>query len=324
MQVALSTDSVRRPNRSSIAINTKVAVRLKNSKESAIITCESLVSLQALISWKSILSTHLGLVLLIHLLRHHLGCGCGHSHLRLGKVLTWITNNHCSSGWNKFLFNVNYCSVGLNGCDILCEIRVVCSHLNCSSRLNLSPSASWITHAAKNDGNNNYKEHNSNCCDDSSWSTALSGHLLQTSIILSQASWIILIAIVSIPVVVGVHSVSEVHVVSVSVSVGWARFINRHSSGHGARSVDCSNWFISSWICSRVGRAVSSSIAWAVITWAVSCCVCAGAISCRVCAGAVSSWVCAGAVSSWVCAWTVRARRVRWWVAWSSFSWRVG
>jgi len=185
MQVALSTDSVRRPNRSSIAINTKVAVRLKNSKESAIITCESLVSLQALISRKSILSTHLRLVLLIHLLWHHLGCGCGHSHLRLGKVLTWITNNHCSSGWNKFLFNVNYCSVGLNGCDILCEIRVVCSHLNCSSRLNLSPSASWITHAAKNDGNNNDKEHNSNCCDDSSWSTTLFGDLLLANIILS-------------------------------------------------------------------------------------------------------------------------------------------
>lgn len=205
VQITLSADSVSSPNGSSIAINTKVCIRLENCEESAIVACESLVSLQTLVSLKSILSTHLGLLnlLLIHLLWHH---------------LILISNDYCGCRGDNFLFNVNYRSIGIYSCLVNCDIRVLSLQLNRTCWLNFtltSFSAGWIAHAAKNDGNQDKQEHNSNCCDDSSGSTTLFSHLLQTSIILSQASWIILISVVSIPVIVGVHPVSEVHVILV-------------------------------------------------------------------------------------------------------------
>ena len=171
VKIALNTNSISCPYRSTIAINNKVSVRLKNSIESAIVTCESFVSLQTLVGRKSILSTHLRLVLLIHLLWIHLG-------LR-------ISNNHCSRRGNKFLFNVNYSSIRLYTCNILGEIRVL-SHLNSSCRLiwsTLHVSAIRVAYAAKNDGEKNEKEDDCDCCDDSSRSTSLFGDLLLANII---------------------------------------------------------------------------------------------------------------------------------------------
>lgn len=240
---------------------------------------------------------HLRHVLLINLLWHHLVLGCRHSHNRLGgKVLIWISINNCSRRWNKFLLYIDDGSIRLYVCDILGAIRVECIHVNSSFRFKWPSSAVWVAHAAKNNCNNNKHDYNSNSRDNSSWLTALLGNMLLANIILCQASWINLIAVVGVPVVVGVHSVSKIHLIGVNVSVNRARSINGNRSSYVARSVYSSR--------RSIRRTRWRSVGWSISRWFVRWC-------------SVSAWTVG---TRTVGARAVRARTIRRW-AWPWRSW---